>query len=134
MAALPTPTATEVVPTPTATEVVPTPTPTEVAPTPTPIPPTPTGSVIYTHGAVRATCADYCNTNYIISTLTSADNVYLSLSIGDTIYGQGGVAGYVAYSDESTDTNTGQFRIAEIDSSGVVQDILICDELTCVPL
>ena len=89
---------------------------------------------IYTHGAVRATCSDYCTTNYNITTLTNADGDYNSLTLGDTIYGQGGVAGYVAYSDVSTDTNTGPFRIAEIDSSGVVLDISVCSGGSCVPL
>jgi hypothetical protein len=86
---------------------------------------------IYTHGAVRATCSDYCNTNYNITTLTSADNNYAGLTIGDTIYGQGGVAGFVAYSDVSTDTNTGPFRIAEIDTNGEVISILICVGGSC---
>lgn len=89
---------------------------------------------IYTHGQVRGTCSDYCTTNYNITVLTNADGDYFTLSIGDTIYGQGGVAGFVAYSNVSTDTNTGPFRIAEIDSNGVVQDISVCVGSSCVPL
>jgi hypothetical protein len=173
LAAVPTPTATEVVPTPTATEVVPTPTATEVVPTPTltggPPTPTPTpgevtptataveptptataveptatevvptptptagGPEIYTHGAVRATCSDFCNANYLIDTLTPSTNTYLGLGIGDTIFDQSG-AGFVAYSDVSTDTNTGPFRIAEIDGAGNVLDVLVCSGGSCVPL
>lgn len=131
---LPTPTPTpSPSPTPTVEPGPPTPTPT---PTPVPEPPTPTptGAILYTHGAVRATCSDFCDTNYTITTLTAADNTYLALTLGDTIYGQGGIAGFVAYSDQSTDTNTGPFRIAEIDTNGIVQDILICDGVNCVPL
>jgi hypothetical protein len=56
------------------------------------------------------------------------------LTIGDTIFGQGGVAGFVAYSNTSTDTTTGPFRIADIDTSGVIQGIYICVGGTCDPL
>jgi hypothetical protein len=109
-----------------------------VAPTTTVAPTTSTTTIfqptIYTHGAVRATCSDYCNTNYTITVLTNADGDYFSLTLGDTIYGQGGVAGFVAYSDVSTDTSTGPFRVAQIDSSGVVQDISVCSGGSCVPL
>lgn len=133
----PTPTATPTI-TPTPTLTV---TPTGPEPTPTPtitptatLTPTPTGEQIYAHGTVRATCSDFCNTNYNIDVLTTADATYLSLTIGDTIYGQGGVAGFVAYSNISTDTTTGPFRIAEIDSSGVITGIFVCVGGSCDPL
>jgi hypothetical protein len=117
--------------TPTSTTGGGTPTPTATSsPTPTPT----TAIEIFTHGAVLATCSDYCSTNYDIFTSTQADADYFSLGIGDTIYAQLGVSGYVAYSDEPTDTATGPFRIAEIDGSGVVQDILICVGGSCEPL
>ena len=100
--------------------------------TPTPsVTPLPT---IYTHGAVLATCSDYCTANYNITTLTNADGDYTSLTIGDTIYGQGGVAGFVAYSNVSTDTTTGPFKIAEIDSSGVVLGLYECVGGSCNPI
>ena len=86
---------------------------------------------IYTHGAVRATCSDYCTTNYNVTTLTNSNNDYTSLSIGDTIYGQGGIAGFVAYSNVSTDTFTGPIRIAQIDSNGIIQALFICVGSTC---
>ena len=92
------------------------------------------GPEIYTHGVVRGTCSDYCTINYLIQTATYATGTYLTLTIGDTIDGQGGVAGYVAYSDQITDTNTGPFKIAEIDEVGVVTDILVCSGGSCVPL
>jgi hypothetical protein len=105
----------------------PTPTPTST-PTPSPTPVT-----IYTHGAVRATCADFCTTNYNITTVTSSTADYASLGIGDTISGITG-SGYIAYSSISTDTSTGPFKIAEIDSSGVVLDISECVGSSCVSL
>lgn len=137
----PTPTSTlGATPTPTAT-ITATPTTTSTpgqSPTPTAtITATPTqtlGPQIYTHGTVFETCSDFCISNYNIDTLVSADNTYAALTIGDTIYGQGGVAGFVAYSDISTDTTTGPFRIAEIDSSGVILGIYICLGGVCDPL
>jgi hypothetical protein len=111
-------------PTQTGTGSIPSPSPTPTStltatPSSTPLP------TIYTHGAVRATCSDYCTTNYNITTLTSADNSYAGLTIGDFIYGISG-SGFIAYSNVSTDTNTGPFRIAEINSSGEILSILIC--------
>ena len=114
-------------PTPSATSGGATPTPTRT-PTPTPSP------QIYTHGTVRATCSDFCNTNYNIDVLTNATANYTSLTIGDTIFGQGGVAGFVAYSNISTDTTTGPFRIAEINTSGVILGIYVCVAGVCDPL
>jgi hypothetical protein len=66
--------------------------------------------------------------------LTTADGNFSSLTIGDTIYGQGGVAGFVAYSSISTNTNTGPFLIAEIDTSGVVISIGYCSGGSCTSL
>ena len=90
-------------------------------------------ATIYTHGAVRATCSDYCTTNYLIQTTNCADNNYSNLTIGDFIYGISG-PGFVAYSNVSTDTTTGPFRIAEIDANGEVIDILVCSGGSCIPL
>jgi hypothetical protein len=114
-------------PTQTGTAVVPSisATPTNTAtPSVTPL------FTIYTHGLVRATCSDYCTTNYNITTLTSASNTYLDLTIGNFIYGISG-AGFIAYSNVSTDTTTGPFRIAEIDSSGEVLSIQVCVANSC---
>lgn len=88
---------------------------------------------IYTHGAARGTCSDYCTTNYLIQTATCATGNYNTLTIGDYIYGITG-PGYVAYSNTSTDTNTGPFKIAEIDASGQILSIEICNAGSCVPL
>jgi hypothetical protein len=100
--------------------------------TPTPSPTQ--GIEIFTHGTVLATCSDYCNANYQIDVSTPATANYATLTFGDTIFGQGGVAGFVAYAATSTDTSTGTFRIAEIDSSGVITDILVCSGGSCIPL
>ena len=91
-------------------------------------------ATIYTHGAVRVDCSDFCTTNYLIQTVNCADNDYFSLTIGDFIYGYINQAGYIAYSNVSTDTNTGPFRIAQIDGTGEVTGIFVCSGGSCVPL
>ena len=124
-------------PTQTATR---TPTPTQtstqqlITPTPTATPTQTQAITIYTHGAVLTPCSGYCNTNYSITTLTTATANYGSLTIGDTIFGQGGIAGFVAYSNVSTDTTTGPFQIAEIDSSGVVLGLYTCSGGSCAAI
>jgi hypothetical protein len=125
----PTPTNT---PTSTLSLVTPTPTPTNSetpASTPTPTP-TPL-QTIFTHGEVRANCSDYCTTNYNVTTLTTSSANYSSLGDGSIIYGISG-SGFIAYSDESTTTTTGTFKIAEIDSSGVVLSVSVCVGGVCV--
>ena len=119
--------------TPTQTQT-PTGTSSGTTPTPTPTPTQTLGIEIFTHGTVLATCSDFCNANYQINVSTSATANYATLTFGDTIFGQGGVAGFVAYAATSTDTSTGTFRIAEIDSSGEIIDILVCSGGSCVPL
>jgi len=108
---------------------------TTLTPTTTTLEPTTTaGPSLYTHGAVRGNCSDYCTTNYLIQTVTPATADYLSLTIGDTIYNQGGYSGWVAYSNVSTNTSTGPFRIAQIDGFGIVTDIEVCNGSSCIPL
>lgn len=118
--------------------LTPTPTPTNTptgTPTQTPTPSVTLLPTIYTHGAVLANCSDYCTINYNIATLTTASANYASLNTTNGyIYGQGGVAGFVAYSDVSTDTSTGPFKIAEIDTTGKVISILVCVSGSCVIL
>jgi uncharacterized delta-60 repeat protein len=134
----PTPTRPLTSPTPTTTQ---TPTPTRtigLSPTPTGTStPTPTQTspiTIFTHGVVLGTCSNFCTTNYLIDVSTPADASFAALTIGDTIYNQGGVAGFVAYAATSTDTATGTFRIAQIDTSGEITGIFICVGGSCEPL
>ncbi len=108
----------------------------EITSTPTNTP-TPSGNcpyTIYSHGAIRATCSDYCNENYLIQTITCSSQPYGTLSIGDFIYGFAGQSGYLAYSNVSTDTNTGPFIIADIDGSGEILGLYVCDGAICTPL
>jgi hypothetical protein len=136
----PTPTTT-LTPTPTSTiGASPTPTPTTtLTPTPTstigvtPSPTPTTYPTIFTHGAVIAVCDDFCTLNYNIETETSASNSYAGLGINDFIYGITG-AGFIAYSNVSTDTEDGPFRIAQIDSNGEVLAIKVCSGGLCIDL
>ena len=142
----PTPTPTQTrTPTPTPTNPLTSPTPTQTPTqtigltptntrTPTPTPTSTPSQTIYTYGVVLATCSDFCTNNYNLNIATLATNNFASLTFGNTIFGQGGVAGFVAYANTSTNTSTGSFRIAEIDSSGVITNILVCSSGTCVPL
>ena len=102
--------------------------------TPTPSSTPPCTNTIYTHGAVRATCSDFCNTNYNIHVTDCASEPYGTLSIGDFIYGYTGQSGYIAYSNVFTDTNTGPFRIADIDGTGEILGIYVCSGGSCIPL
>jgi hypothetical protein len=98
--------------------------------------PTPTPTqlfIIYTHGTVIPTCDDFCNANYQIDVSTPADDTFDALQVGDTIYNQGGVAGFVAYAATSTETSTGVFRIATINTSGQITGISICVGGVCSP-
>ena len=121
-------------PTPTATGGLVTPTPTSPPSTPTPTSTPVCPFPIYTHGALLNTCSDYCNINYLIQTVDCASANYFSLSIGDFIYGYAGQTGYLAYSSVSTDTNTGPFRIADIDGTGEILGLYVCSGGSCIPL
>jgi hypothetical protein len=94
----------------------------------------PCPNTIYTHGAILFTCSDYCNTNYLIQTSDCSSQPYGTLSIGDFIYGYSGQAGYLAYSFTPTDTNTGPYRIADIDGSGEILGLYVCSGGSCIPL
>jgi hypothetical protein len=102
--------------------------------TPTPSTTPPCTNTIFTHGALRNTCSDFCTTNYLIGTTDCASETYFNLSIGDFIYGYSGQSGYLAYSNVSTDTNTGPFRIADIDGTGEILGIYVCSGGSCIPL
>jgi uncharacterized delta-60 repeat protein len=119
-------------PTPSNTPVSPTPTPTNtVTPTPTPSPsPLPTLYV----SDLRPTCSDFCTTNYTIPLLKSATSDYFSIGPGDIIYDLSASAGFYAISNISTDTDTGPFKVVEVDSSGEVLSVLVCFGGECEPL
>jgi hypothetical protein len=134
----PTPTSTpQVTSTPTSTPQV-TSTPTSTIPATPSITssPTPTEScpnTVYTHGALRGTCSDYCNNNYNITVQDCSSEPYSTLTIGDFIYGYSGQSGFLAYSNVSTDTTTGPFLIADLDGSGEILGIYVCSGGSCIP-
>jgi hypothetical protein len=91
-------------------------------------------NTIYSYGNLRPNCSDYCTTNYNINTIDNSTQPYASLSIGDFVCGYEGDSGYLAYSNVSTNTSTGPFRIADIDGTGEVLGIYVCSGGSCVPL
>jgi hypothetical protein len=98
--------------------------------------PTPTEScpnTSYTHGAILGTCSDYCNNVYNITVQDCSSEPYSSLTIGDFIYGYSGQSGYLAYSNQPTDTSTGPYLIADIDGSGEILGIYVCSGGSCIP-
>jgi hypothetical protein len=68
-------------------------------------------------------------------TETSASSSYATLAAGpgNFIYGITG-SGFIAYSNVSTNTEDGPFRIAEIDSNGEVLAIKVCSGGLCIDL
>ena len=101
-------------------------------PTPTPTPTPAFPQSIYVSG-MQGVCSTFCGaTNYLINTQIGADNTYLDLAIGDFV--DISSAGYYAYSSTSTDTQTGPFRIIEVDGSGQVLDVLVCSGGSCIQL
>jgi len=81
----------------------------------------------------REDCSDFCTTNYNITTQRESTHDYINLTIGTIISGIT-VASFYAVSGESTDTDTGPFKIVETDATGEVISILECVDGTCTEL
>jgi hypothetical protein len=124
-------------PTPTSTPE-PTPSPT-TEPIPTPIEPTPTPTesefTVYV-STYNGTCSFFCDgeTNYNITSLKTSTADYDNIAPGDVIDDLPvPAAGFYAISNVSTDTDTGPFKIVEVDSLGEVLSVLVCSGGTCIP-
>jgi hypothetical protein len=134
---LPTPT-----PTPTSEliPVTPTPTPTSelipVTPTPTPTQETTEPEFTIFVSTYNGTCSPFCDgeTNYNITSLKTSTADFFNIAPGDVIDDLPIAAGgFYAISNISTDTDTGPFKIVEVDSLGEVQSVLVCSGGTCTP-
>ena len=137
---IPTPT-----PSPTSTpdpiiEVTPTPTPTPtselipVTPTPTPTQETTEPEFTIFVSTYNGTCSPFCDgeTNYNITSLKTSTADFFNIAPGDVIDDLPIAAGgFYAISNISTDTDTGPFKIVEVDSLGEVQSVLVCLGGTC---
>ena len=89
--------------------------------------------------AVQASCSNFCNNKLTIPTLstTLSSNTFINLAVGDVISGATLVAGWYAYANVSTDTETGEpFRIFRLDGvTNQVQEMSDCNlNTTCNPL
>ena len=83
---------------------------------------------------VELNCNNFCgSTNYIISSQrqTDTNHQFADITVGDVIQGVALQNGHYAYSGPSTDTNTGIFRIMELDGMEVVS-ISQCSGGVCV--
>jgi hypothetical protein len=84
---------------------------------------------------VRTSCSDFCTTNYTTVTQKQVESnaTYLGITDLDTIDGSILADGFYAYSPVVTDTNTGPFRIMQLQDNRVT-GIFICVNNNCVPL
>jgi len=84
---------------------------------------------------VRTSCSDFCTTNYttVVQKQVESNATYLSVNDLDTIDGSIIADGFYAYSPSPTDTNTGPFRIMQLQDNRVT-GIFVCVNNTCVPL
>ena len=98
----------------------------------------PPGLFISTTG-VQASCSNFCNNKITIGTssTTLSSNTFINLAVGDVITGTLLVAGWYAYANVSTDTETTEpFRIFRLNGvTNKVQEISDCNlNGTCNPL
>ena len=96
------------------------------------------GLFISTTG-VQASCSNFCNNKITIGTssTTLSSNTFINLAVGDVITGTLLVAGWYAYANVSTDTETTEpFRIFRLDGvTNQVQEVSDCNlNSTCNPL
>tara|TARA_R110000803_G_scaffold35749_2_gene77166 strand:+ start:1118 stop:2194 length:1077 start_codon:yes stop_codon:yes gene_type:complete len=98
-----------------------------------------TAGLFFSATAVQASCSNFCQNNFTIakSVTTLSGNTFINLAVGDVISGAINVAGWYAYANTSTTTQSGaSFRIFRLDGvTNQVQQISDCNlNTTCNPL
>jgi hypothetical protein len=98
-----------------------------------------TPKLFFSATAVQASCSNFCQNNFTIakSVTTLSGNTFINLAVGDVISGAINVAGWYAYANTSTTTQSGaSFRIFRLDGvTNQVQQISDCNpNTTCNPL
>lgn len=98
-----------------------------------------TPGLFFSATAVQTTCSNFCQNNYTIgkAATTLSGNTFINLAVGDVISGTILVAGWYAYANTSTTTQSGvSFRVFQLDGvTNQVQDISDCNlDTTCNPL
>ena len=98
-----------------------------------------TPGLFFSATAVQASCSNFCQNNFTIakSVTTLSGNTFINLAVGDVISGAINVAGWYAYANTSTTTQSGaSFRVFQLDGvTNQVQAISDCNpNTTCNPL
>ena len=98
-----------------------------------------TAGLFFSATAVQTACSKFCVSNYTIgkAATTLSGNTFINLAVGDVISGTILVAGWYAYANTSTTTQSGaSFRVFQLDGvSNQVQQISDCNlDTTCNPL
>ena len=83
--------------------------------------------------AVGISCNVFCNSNYLINTqrATTNNDAYADVNVGDTISGSTLAAGWYAYAATNTNTNSGTFKIMQLNSSNQIQTLAVCNGNAC---
>lgn len=98
-----------------------------------------TPGLFFSATAVQVGCSNFCQNNFTIakSVTTLSGNTFINLAVGDVISGAINVAGWYAYANTSTTTQSGaSFRVFQLDGvTNQVQAISDCNpNTTCNPL
>jgi hypothetical protein len=92
---------------------------------------TSTPKLFFSATAVQTVCSKFCMNNYTIGkeVTTLSGNTFINLAVGDVISGAINVAGWYAYANTSTTTQSGAlFRMFRLDGvSNKVQEISDCN-------
>ena len=93
-----------------------------------------TAGLFFSATAVQASCSNFCQNNFTIakSVTTLSGNTFINLAVGDVISGAINVAGWYAYANTSTTTQSGaSFRVFQLDGvTNQVQAISDCNPNT----
>ena len=93
-----------------------------------------TAGLFFSATAVQVSCSNFCQNNFTIakSVTTLSGNTFINLAVGDVISGAINVAGWYAYANTSTTTQSGaSFRVFQLDGvTNQVQAISDCNPNT----
>ena len=84
--------------------------------------------------ALGNACNVFCNNNYLIGSErgVNSNNAFAGVQIGDVISGSSLTAGWYAYAATSTNTQTGTFRIMQVDTQNTITSRAECNNQTCI--
>ena len=93
-----------------------------------------TPKLFFSATAVQASCSNFCQNNFTIGKeiSTVSGNTFINLAVGDVLNGATLVAGWYAYANTSTTTQSGaSFRVFQLDGvTNQVQAISDCNPNT----